>query len=260
MKIQIYQVDAFTDKLFGGNPAGVCPLEEWLPDDIMQKIAMENNLSETAFFVDRFNDFEIRWFTPSTEVDLCGHGTLAAAHVIFNHLNYTDKKITFFSKSGILGVKKDNGQLILNFPRDSFEKVPVNNELYKGFGLKPAEAYKGKSDYMLVYSTQKEIEEMKPDFRLLNEAVARGVIITAKGDKVDFVSRFFAPRSGVLEDPVTGSAHTTLTPYWAEKLGKKELTALQLSKRRGKLKCRLLDDRVEIAGEAATYMIGEIEI
>jgi PhzF family phenazine biosynthesis protein len=261
MKTILYQVDAFTNKLFGGNPAGVCPLEVWLPEEKMQSIAMENNLSETAFFVQKGERFHIRWFTPELEVALCGHATLASAHVIFNHLNFKGDVIKFDSKSGELKVSKKDEMLVLDFPADSFDKeILPPDSLIEGLGIQPIEAYKGKTDYMLVYRTQKEIESIVPNFTLIKKAKARGIIVTAKGNSVDFVSRFFAPLSGVPEDPVTGSSHTTLIPYWSQKLGKKELTAKQLSKRRGKLKCKYLGDRVEIGGEAVTYMIGEINI
>jgi PhzF family phenazine biosynthesis protein len=260
MNIKLYQVDAFTDRLFGGNPAGVCPLNEWLSDEQMQKIAMENNLSETAFFVNDNGRFRIRWFTPTVEVDLCGHATLASAHVIYRHLNYSGDSIIFDSNSGELTVKKDNELLVLNFPTDEFKEVLVNDELIMGLGINPVEVYRGKSDYMLVCASQKEIENINPNFDLIKRTITRGIIVTARGNKVDFVSRFFAPLSGVLEDPVTGSSHTTLIPYWAERLGKKELTAMQLSKRQGKIKCKHLGDRVEIAGEAVTYLVGDIEI
>ena len=260
MKIKFYQVDAFTDKLFGGNPAGVCPLEEWLPDDVMQSIAFENNLAETAFFIINGKDFELRWFTPLSEVDLCGHATLATAHVIFNHLGYSREKIVFHSRSGELTVRQNEELLVLNFPADNTRKIEIVEELYNGFGKKPLEMFKGKTDYMLVYETQKDIEDMIPDFNLIEKSKARGVIVTAKGDEVDFVSRFFAPLVGINEDPVTGSAHTTLIPYWAEKLGKKELTAMQLSNRKGNLLCKLINGRVEIAGNAVTYLEGSIKI
>jgi PhzF family phenazine biosynthesis protein len=261
MKTKLYQVDAFTNKLFGGNPAAVCPLEAWLPEEKMQCIAMENNLSETAFFVEKAGKYHIRWFTPELEVALCGHATLASAHVIFNHLNFKGDVIKFDSKSGELKVSRKEEMLVLDFPSDLFDKqILPPDALIEGLGVQPIEAYKGKTDYMLVYRTQKEIESIVPNFTLIKKAKARGVIVTAKGNSVDFVSRFFAPLSGVPEDPVTGSSHTTLIPYWAQKLGKKELTAKQLSKRRGKLKCKYLGDRVEIGGEAVTYMIGEINI
>jgi len=260
MNIKLYFVDAFTDKLFGGNTAGVCPLKEWLPDEKMQSIAMENNLSETAFFVKEGSKFGIRWFTPTIEVDLCGHATLASAHVIYNHLDFKDDRILFDSKSGELIVRKEDDMLVMNFPTDNYKEVLVNDDLIRGLGVNPIEVYRGKSDYMLVCKSQKEIENINPNFDLIKRTIIRGIIVTAKGNKVDFVSRFFAPLSGVLEDPVTGSSHTTLIPYWAERLGKKELTAMQLSKRQGKLKCRYLGDRVEIGGEAITYLVGEIEI
>jgi PhzF family phenazine biosynthesis protein len=260
MKIRLYQVDAFTDKLFGGNPAGVCPLEDWLPEEVMQNIAFENNLAETAFFIINGADFELRWFTPVSEVDLCGHATLATAHVLFNHLDYNRDKIIFHSKSGELTVRKDNGKLILNFPVDIVKKIDSPDDLIKAIGKKPLETFKGKTDYMLVYSSQKEIEEINPDFELIKKSKARGVIVTAKGNDVDFVSRFFAPEVGINEDPVTGSAHTTLTPYWAAVLGKKELTAMQLSRRKGNLNCKLINGRVEIAGYAVTYLDGSIKI
>lgn len=260
MRIKFYQVDAFTDKLFGGNPAGVCPLDDWLPDDVMQNIAFENNLAETAFFVINGSDFELRWFTPVAEVDLCGHATLAASHVLFNHLDYNRDKIIFHSRSGELRVSKSDDKLVLNFPVDVVKKIEAPEGLVNAIGKKPVEAFKGKTDYLFVYQTQKEIEEIHPDFDLIMKSKARGVIITAKGDNVDFVSRFFAPEVGVNEDPVTGSAHTTLTPYWAVKLGKKELSAMQLSKRQGKLNCKLINDRVEIAGHAVTYLEGSIKL
>jgi PhzF family phenazine biosynthesis protein len=260
MKIKFYQIDTFTDKLFGGNPAGVCPLEDWLPDEAMQNIAFENNLADTAFFVTNDNDFELRWFTPLAEVDLCGHATLATAHVLFEHFEYNREKIFFHTKSGELSVKRKNEKLILNFPVDTVKKIEAPEDLITAIGKKPIETFKGKTDYLFVYQTQKEIEDIIPDFELIKKSKARGIIITAKGDDVDFVSRFFAPLVGINEDPVTGSAHTTLTPYWTVKLGKKELSAMQLSKRRGKLNCKLVDDRVEITGNAITYLEGSIKI
>lgn len=260
MKIKFYQVDAFTDKLFGGNPAGVCPLDDWLPEEVMQNVAFENNLPETAFFVNNGSDYELRWFTPLAEVDLCGHATLASAHVLFDHLDYNRKEIVFHTKSGELRVRKDNGKLTLNFPTDIVREIETPEDLVKAIGKKPIKTLKGKTDFMMIYSSQKEIEEIDPDFELIKKSKARGVIVTAKGDNVDFVSRFFAPEVGVNEDPVTGSAHTTLTPYWAKVLGKKELTAMQLSRRKGNLKCKLINGRVEISGSAVTYLEGSIKI
>ena len=261
MKLPLYQVDAFTDKLFSGNPAAIVPLDNWISESLMQNIAAENNLAETAFYVKAKNNYEIRWFTPMVEVDLCGHATLAAAHVIFNYENYNNDTISFHShRSGLLKVKKGKNHLTLDFPIDTFEKVEIPKELKNGFNKPALEAYKGKTDYLLVFSSQKEIEDIVPDLNLISKVKARGVIVSAKGDQVDFVSRFFAPQSGIDEDPVTGSAHTTLTPYWSKKLQKKDLSALQLSKRIGKLQCKLSGERIEISGQARTYMIGEISI
>lgn len=260
-KYKLYQVDAFTEKLFGGNPAAVCPLDEWLDDNLLQKIAMENNLAETAFYVKQSDGYEIRWFTPSVEVDLCGHATLAAAYVIFHYEDYEGDSIKFYSlRSGILAVNRKYDELILDFPVDEFRSTSVTEEIENCFDKKPVEAYKGKSDYMLVYEKESDIIEIKPNFELITKLQARGVIITAKGETVDFVSRFFAPQSGVIEDPVTGSAHTTLTPYWAGKLNKIELTAMQLSNRKGHLRCKLSDKRVEIGGRAQLYFKGDIYI
>jgi len=259
MKQKIYQIDAFTDTLFSGNPAAICPLNEWLPDNILQKIAMENNLAETAFYVKQDNEYEIRWLTPTVEVDLCGHATLAAAFVLFNFENYIGNEISFYSKrSGKLNVSKQGEYLTLNFPSDIFEPIDLFSELTNAFDIKPIEAYKGKTDYLLVFENESQIKSVIPNFETISKLDARGIIITSKGDNVDFVSRFFAPQSGINEDPVTGSAHTTLTPYWAKKLNKNELTAMQLSDRKGNLKCKYLNDRVEISGQAVLYLKGEI--
>lgn len=260
MKISIYQIDAFTDDLFGGNPAAVCPLEFWLSDELLQNIAAENNLSETGFYVKKGDEYELRWFTPAVEVDLCGHATLATAHVIFTFDNYSGDEIIFHSRSGILKVRKNEDMLILNFPADEITKTELPDNITDCFGIKPQEVYKGVSDQMFVFSSQQEIEEMDPNFHLINKLEARGIIVTAKGDNVDFVSRFFCPQVGINEDPVTGSAHTTLTPYWAKSLDKNSMSAMQLSKRVGVLWCELIDDRVEISGKAQIYMIGEIDV
>jgi PhzF family phenazine biosynthesis protein len=260
MKIRLYQIDAFTDRIFGGNPAAVCPLEHWIPDKLMQQIAMENNLAETAFFVRDHDHFDIRWFTPEIEVDLCGHATLATAFVIFNLEHFSGPVIEFGSRSGLLRVLKNGDFLTLDFPADKPVRSTAPENLLAGMGLRPLEIYRGKTDYMLVYSNAGQIEKLKPDLSRISEADARGIIATAPGEDVDFVSRFFAPQSGISEDPVTGSAHTTLAPYWAEKLGRAELIARQLSKRGGWLKCRIVGDRVEISGQARAYMTGEIDI
>jgi PhzF family phenazine biosynthesis protein len=238
----------------------VCPLDQWLPEKLMQQIAMENNLAETAFFVKEGEGFRLRWFTPEVEVDLCGHATLAAAYVLFHCEKYTGEIIEFHSRSGLLTVRKDGDLLTLNFPADSPQKVDLPEAWISALGLPPVESYYGKSDYMLVYSAQEDIERIQPDMAKIAQIPARGIIVTAPGLDVDFVSRFFAPQSGVPEDPVTGSAHTTLMPYWAARLGKSELSAMQLSKRRGWLKCRHAGDRVEISGNARAYFRGEIDI
>lgn len=261
MGIKIYQVDAFTDKVFSGNPAAVCPLDNRISDELMQNIAMENNLSETAFFVNQGGEFHIRWFTPAVEVDLCGHATLASGFVIFNLLKYEGEVINFFShRSGNLRVKKDDDLLTLDFPADKLAKFDNTKDFEKCFNFKPTEIYKGKTDYMLVFEKEEQIRNIIPDFVEILKTEARGIIVTAKGDNTDFVSRFFAPQCGVNEDPVTGSAHTSLTPYWSKVLGKTELTAIQLSERKGYLKCKLINDRVEISGQARLYMTGEIHI
>jgi PhzF family phenazine biosynthesis protein len=259
MKIRQFQVDAFTTNIFNGNPAAVCILDKWLDETLMQKIAEENNLSETAFVVKQNQNYGIRWFTPKIEVDLCGHATLASAHVLFEFYYPTQNNLTFISLySGILKVEKEKGYLILDFPIGEFQEIRAPPELIEGLGGEPVESYKGKTDYMFVYSDQEEIERLNPDFHLLSKSDSRGIIVTAEGNDVDFVSRFFAPSYGINEDPVTGSAHTLLTPYWIKRLNKQELVAIQLSKRKGFLKCKLDNDRVIIAGKAQTYLIGDI--
>lgn len=260
MNIPIYQADAFTSKIFGGNPAAICPLNEWLPDLQMQAIAMENNLAETAFIVKEDNGYRIRWFTPTVEVDLCGHATLAAAHIYFNHLGYSQNEIAFHSKSGRLTVtKKPNGQLTLNFPADQFAPVSdVPAAITEGLGIQVSEVYRGKFDYMAVVDSQTIIEQLNPDFRTIATLKSRGILVTARGNESDFVSRCFFPQSGIDEDPVTGSAHTLLTPYWASVLGKNKLSAIQLSARKGHLECELKDSRVLMSGYAVTFMKGEI--
>jgi PhzF family phenazine biosynthesis protein len=260
-KIKLYQIDAFTDKVFHGNPAAVCVLNEWLEEEKMQQIAAENNLAETAFVVPSGSDYEIRWFTPAVEVDLCGHATLAAAYVLFHFYNHPSGRINFQSRrSGLLTVDKNEDALTLDFPVDELEQVATPEALVTAFGKAPLETYKGKTDYMLIYPSQADIEAFKPDIALVATVQARGIIVAAPGDEVDFVSRFFCPQVGINEDPVTGSAHTTLTPYWSKRLDKKTLQAKQLSARRGDLTCEFLGERVKITGKAVTYLIGEIEV
>jgi PhzF family phenazine biosynthesis protein len=261
MKKTIYQVDAFAREVFQGNPAAVCILDQWPEEELMQRIANENNLSETAFAIPVGECFEIRWFTPEMEVDLCGHATLATAHVLFEHLEYPGDCICFESiHSGRLTVKQNGDLLTLDFPADSMEEMLVPELIVTALQIPPLKAFRGKTDFMFVYASESEIAGMDPDFGLLAQVGGRGVIVTAPGNDVDFVSRFFAPQTGINEDPVTGSAHTSLTPYWSRVLGKKELSARQLSSRGGELLCEHRGERVEISGHAVTYMIGEIII
>jgi len=257
MKIPIFQIDAFTDKVFAGNPAAVCPLEYWLEDEVLQNIAAENNLSETAFFVDRGDFFQLRWFTPQTEVDLCGHATLAAAYVLFNHLGYKEKTIRFKTRSGILSVSQNDELLTMNFPSADLIKVDTPPDLIEGLGYEPVATYQS-DDLLALYDSEEMVARLDPDFMKLSELSARGIIVTAKGNSVDFVSRFFAPAVGIPEDPVTGSAHCTLIPYWAEKLGKTRMTAKQVSCRGGDLICENKKDGVVIGGQARLYMEGKI--
>lgn len=260
MNLTMYQIDAFTRELFHGNPAAVCPLDAWLPDDVMQAIAEENNLAETAFYVREEGGFHIRWFTTVCEVDLCGHATLATAHALFHHEGYIGETLTFSSRSGVLRVRRDGDLLVLDFPVDTIRPAELPEGLMRALGGPPRELYRGKDDLLVVYDTEADIRAIEPDFAMIGKVPCRGVIVTAPGKAVDFVSRFFGPQSGIPEDPVTGSAHTTLVPYWAERLKKTTFTALQLSRRGGTLRCALKGDRVEIAGHAVTYLEGTIRV
>lgn len=260
MKIKLFQVDAFTDQLFKGNPAAVCPLENWLPDNTMQQIAAENNLSETAFIVSQGEAFEIRWFTPQIEVDLCGHATLASAHVYFEELEYPAAQIVFHSKSGPLTIMRHELGYSMDFPTDTITAIEPTKKIIDLLELSPKAIYKGSSDYMVIVEEEASVKAYDPDFQKLAQLPARGIIVTAKGDRVDFVSRFFGPQVGINEDPVTGSAHTTLTPYWAKQLNKQTLTARQISERQGNLTCVYKGDRVELIGRAVTYLKGEMEV
>lgn len=259
MEISLYQIDAFASKLFEGNPAAVCPLDEWLPDEIMQSIAEENNLSETAFFVPKGNGFHIRWFTPKCEVDLCGHATLAASYVLFDILGYNKAKIEFDSKSGILVVRKDDESIIMDFPAQPPVLCEIPKEILKAFDISPIECLKSE-DFIIVFEREIDIETAKPDFEQLKKLDLRGVIITAKSSRYDFVARFFAPKYGVPEDPVTGSAYTQLAPYWTTKIGSKLFRVKQVSSRGGELSCKVIDDRVFISGKAIKYLEGKIKI
>ena len=261
MKRTLYQVDAFASEVFKGNPAAVCICDQWPDRSLMQQVANENNLSETAFAVPVEERYEIRWFTPEMEVELCGHATLATAHVLFNHMGQEGNLICFNTvHSGILTVRRNGALLTLDFPADTLEEMVVPELIVTALQTPPLKAFRCKTDFMFVFASQSEIENMEPDFGLLAQVGGRGVIVTALGNDVDFVSRFFAPQTGIDEDPVTGSAHTALTPYWSKMLGKKELNARQLSARGGDLVCEENGDRVNISGHAVTYMIGEIDL
>lgn len=265
LKLKLYQVDAFVndDKSFTGNPAAVIPLSEWLDDSLLSNIAMENNLSETAYIVKVNDIYEIRWFTPSIEVDLCGHATLASAYVLFNQLGYDKDELIFYSKrSGELKVtnNKETGYLTLNFPTDILEEVTNLPDFSLALDIMPIKTLKGKSDYMLIYENEKQIKELTINFSEISKINSRGIIVTAPGDNVDFVSRFFGCGCGIDEDPVTGSAHTSLAPYWKDRLNKTTFKALQLSKRSGSLLVEYKGDRVHISGKSILYLVGEIFI
>lgn len=256
----MYQVDAFSSTVFAGNPAAVVPLESWLEDRLMQSIAMENNLAETAFFVQRpGGGYQIRWFTPNTEVDLCGHATLASAWVLFHQLGVTASRIEFDSKSGVLGVDRDGDLLALDFPARAPQRVQPCEGLLEALGGNPREVWASR-DYMVVYDSEDEVRALNPSMPALMGIDRFAVIVTAKGSEpeTDFVSRFFAPQHGVPEDPVTGSAHSTLIPFWAARLGKSSMTARQVSPRGGVLECEERGARVRIAGRAALFLKGTI--
>ena len=259
MSLQIFQVDAFSKEPFHGNPAAIVPLDAWLPAATMQNIALENNLAETAFFVREGNGYGLRWFTPTVEMDLCGHATLASAHVLYEVLGETTDVLRFHTKSGELTVAREGDRLVLDFPARPATISEAPTRLIEAIGRQPREILRAR-DYLLVYDTEDDILAIDPDFNALAKIKTHAVIVTAKGKESDFVSRFFAPEVGVNEDPVTGSAHCTLIPYWAEKLGKTELYARQLSARGGELFCELLGDRVKIGGNAVLYLRGEIFI
>lgn len=259
MNLTLFQVDAFSDQRFRGNPAAVVPLMGWLTDEQMQQIAMENNLAETAYFIPKEDGFHLRWFTPNKEVRLCGHATLATAHVLFEHLNYPHSEIRFDSLGGELIVNRQGKAYVMDFPTDTIHLVEQPGEVFaEALNAKPLEIYKGKDDYIAVFNHWEEIVALQPDFNEIGFIEARGIIATAPGKDTDFISRCFYPAYGVNEDPVTGSAHTSLTPLWSKKLGKKELTALQASQRTGYLTCINKGDRVNLIGNATTYLMGTI--
>jgi predicted PhzF superfamily epimerase YddE/YHI9 len=259
MKLPIHQVDAFTSRLFGGNPAAIVTLAEWLPDPVLQQIAAENNLSETAFVLPRRDVTPLRWFTPAVEVDLCGHATLAAAHVLFTR-HFTDlSTLVFATRSGQLSVTRERDLLAMDFPSRPGKPIDVSDALAAALRARPREARQAR-DVLAVFDTEAEIRAIRPDFDRVGALDAWAVIVTAPGVEVDFVSRFFGPAQGVNEDPVTGSAHCTLIPYWSARLGKTKLRARQLSARGGELECELRGDRVRIAGRCVDYLSGEITV
>jgi PhzF family phenazine biosynthesis protein len=260
MNVPIYQVDAFTGKLFGGNPAAICPLDSWLPEAAMQSIAAENNLAETAFYIRKNGGFHIRWFTPGVEVDLCGHATLAAAHVIMElRKEAKTGRVSFDSKSGELVVTRESDLYALDFPARPPSETPFDDKLIEALGAKPQQVL-GARDYLCIFDTEAEVRAIKPNMEKLAAIDRFATIITAPGTDCDFVSRFFAPAKGVPEDPVTGSAHCTLIPYWATRLGKTKLFARQVSPRGGELWCEHRGDRVTIAGRAVKYLEGTIVV
>ena len=258
ISLKIYHVNAFSSGAFTGNPAAVIPLDFWLSDSIMQKLAAQNNLSETAFFVKTTEGYHIRWFTPTTEVNLCGHATLASAFVIFDILNYQGDSLVFDSKSGSLFVSKNNGNIYLNFPAVLVEEVQELAGIEVAMGELPSKIYKADDDYLLLFENEEIVASLSPNFSLLSKIDARGIIVTSKSTKYDFVNRFFGPKVGVNEDPVTGSAFTKLIPYWANVFQKNSLSACQISERGGEVDCQLLDGRVIIGGKANLYLQGDI--
>ena len=260
MKIPFYQVDAFASEPFRGNPAAICPLDGWLPDELMQSIALENNLSETAFFVPEGNGYRLRWFTPEIEIDLCGHATLASAFLLMTRLRPELTSVEFESRSGPLRVTREGDLYALDFPARPPVRLEPPAEVVKALGTEPAELWKSR-DFMAVYESEKHVRALRPDMtKLAAIQDAFAMIVTAPGDTADFVSRFFAPGHGVSEDPVTGSAHCTLIPFWAERLGKTSLHALQVSARGGELFCEHRSDRVKIAGRAVLFAEGTLYV
>ena len=260
MNLSLFQVDAFTSQRFGGNPAAVVPLKEWLTDETLQNIALENNLSETAFFIPKNGCFHLRWFTPVAEVILCGHATLATSHVLWTEMDYSEEAIVYQTKSGRLNVKKEGNYYTMDFPTDNILKSPTPRVVRNALDANILEVFKGREDYLVRLSSKEELAGLNPDFKKLAELKSRGVIVTAEGTEVDFVSRCFYPYYGIDEDPVTGSAHTTLAPFWAKRLGKNNLTAKQISNRGGFLKITYKGERTIISGQAVTYLKGEIII
>ena len=261
MRIRLYQVDAFADRVFAGNPAAVCPLEAWLPEDTLQAIAFENNLSETAFFVPEGDHWHLRWFTPQVEVQLCGHATLASAYVLFERLGEARDAIVFRTRSGPLTVTRDGDQFALDLPANVAEPTEAMPELAEALGRDPEFVLATPDHYLAVYGDAGAVAALEPDMAAVRRLDRAGVIVTARGgNDADFVSRYFAPQKGIDEDPVTGSAHCVLAPYWAARLGAAQLRARQISRRGGALTCALEGDRVTLRGAAVLYLEGEISL
>ena len=260
VSVPYFQIDAFSARIFQGNPAGVCLLESWLPDDVLQKVAAENNLSETAFVVGQEGEFDLRWLTPTTEVDLCGHATLASAFVIFTELGFKGETVRFHTRSGVVSATRHEEIITLDFPAWSLHPCPAPADLVEGLGWMPGEVHRAGEDYLAVVASESDVRALEPNMAALAALDCRGIIVAAPGSDADFVSRFFAPRVGIPEDPVTGSAHSALIPYWSARLGKTKLFARQLSSRGGEIFCEARGERVGIGGRAALYSRGRLEV
>ncbi len=260
-QIPIYQIDAFAERPFGGNPAAVCPLDEWLDDDVMQSIAVENNLSETAFLVGGNGVYDLRWFTPAYEVDLCGHATLATSHVVFNILEPDCQEIRFSTRSGELIVRRDGERQLMSFPAIENQPIATPEGLADAIGVEIEQTFTSSQDLMVIVDNAESVLNLNPDYEFIETTLReRGLIVTAPGDDCDFVSRFFAPHAGIKEDPVTGSAHCQLVPYWSERLGKKTLLARQISARGGTLYCEDAGGRIMLAGKTIPFLEGTITL
>jgi predicted PhzF superfamily epimerase YddE/YHI9 len=259
MRIRFYEVHTFTNRLFAGNPAGVCLVDELLPDELMQKIARENNLPATAFVLDRGASFDLRWFSPTVQLEVCGHATLATGDVLFDHLGRSEETLTFQTRAGELKIARADGRLVLDFPVRPVAPCEIPPPLIDSLGAQPREVCKG-ADYLAVFARAKQVVALRPNLDAMAQLPVRGVIVTAPGHDCDFVSRFFAPQRGINEDAVTGSAHCTLVPYWATRLGRKKLHARQVSQRGGELFCEDCGDRVHIGGTAVTYLEGTLRV
>lgn len=260
MRLPLFQVDAFTDTPFTGNPAAVVPLQKWIPDSLMQAIAAENNQSETAFFSREGSAFKLRWFSPTTEISLCGHATMASAHVLLKHSGWFSELVQFHTRSGVLKVQTSDDDYIIDLPGQTVTMAPANQSLSEALGLEPLELWAAADDYLVVLKNEAAVCDLKPDIERLRSLDKKGVIVTAPGDDMAFVSRSFFPQLGINEDPVTGASHCILAPYWGNRLGAKAMRAAQLSARGGRLWCEARGDRVLLRGKAVTYLIGAITV